>query len=55
VFRDANKAQAATSDASVSDLAAGKSVDFTATGSPDRNLAGSGNCNVEKVDATPST
>jgi hypothetical protein len=55
VFKDASGASAASSDATVSKLAPGRSVDFTATGTPNRNLAGSGNCNVEKVDAKPST
>ncbi|MDQ3107797.1 MAG: hypothetical protein M3Q68_08345 [Actinomycetota bacterium] len=54
VFKDASGASAASSDASVSKLDAGKSVDFTATGTPNRNLANAGNCTVERVDARPS-
>ncbi len=54
VFKDASGASAASSDASVSKLDAGKSVDFTATGTPSRNLANAGNCVVERVDARPS-
>ena len=35
-------------------LAPGRSVDFTATGNPNRNLTNGGQCTVERVEARPS-
>ncbi|HUP85207.1 MAG TPA: FxLYD domain-containing protein [Acidimicrobiales bacterium] len=54
VFKDANNTSVATADANVTKLAAGKSVDFTATGTPNRSLANAGQCTVERVDAKAS-
>jgi len=54
VFKDASGASVAKADAKVDKLAAGKSAEFTATGTPPRNLANTGNCTVERVDARPS-
>jgi hypothetical protein len=45
----------ASSDAAVNKLAAGKSTDFTATGTSTKALADTGaSCTVERVDARPS-
>jgi hypothetical protein len=53
VFKSGD-ASVASSDATVTRLAAGASVDFTATGSTSRNLTNGGQCDVERVDARPS-
>lgn len=53
VFKDGDTSVAST-DANVARLAAGRSVDFTATGTPSRNLTNGGQCSVERVDARPS-
>jgi len=53
VFKDGETSVAST-DANVARLAAGRSVDFTATGTPNRNLTNGGKCTVERVDARPS-
>ncbi len=53
-FKDDKGASAASSDAKVNLLAAGKSVDFTAKGTPSRSLVNVGSCDVEQVDAKPS-
>jgi hypothetical protein len=53
IFRNADSV-VASSEANVTRLAAGASVDFTATGKTTRDLTASGSCTVEKVDARPS-
>ncbi len=54
VFKDAKGASVASTDATVTRLAAGQTVDFTATGTPNRDLTNAGQCTVERVDARPS-
>jgi hypothetical protein len=55
VFKDKSGAAVANASANVAKLAPNKAIDFTATGTANKDLANTGaSCDVQKVDAKPS-
>lgn len=54
-FRDGNGAEVATATANVSNLASGRTADFSAKGTSTKDIAGSGQCHVTNIDAKPSS